>query len=282
VIVAVCADKGGPGVTTLSTALALAWPGERILLEADPSGGDMALRMRLSGTEFLAREPTMLTLATAVRSGAHGSGLSRYAQITDWGIPVIPGPPMAEAWTPMLHLWALVAEVIQDWAGTVIVDLGCLQPGHPGFCLAEAADVVLLVTTASLEGLFRGRERALELTRLLATSTRPQPVGVVVRSSGRDQNSTSDVHRVLMHLAPVVGGFADDPTGVRALRAGPGSAGLGETPLLRSAKELISRIQRTRPESPRASERGTAPPSPSTTSATPSKRTRLRSLREAP
>jgi hypothetical protein len=32
VIVAVCADKGSPGVTTLALALGVVWPGERVCL----------------------------------------------------------------------------------------------------------------------------------------------------------------------------------------------------------------------------------------------------------
>ena len=42
-IVSICADKGSPGVTTAATALAMAWSGELVVLEADTSGGDLAL-----------------------------------------------------------------------------------------------------------------------------------------------------------------------------------------------------------------------------------------------
>ncbi len=45
-IVSVCADKGAAGVTTLATVLAMVWPTERVLLEADCSGGDLAFRLR--------------------------------------------------------------------------------------------------------------------------------------------------------------------------------------------------------------------------------------------
>lgn len=38
-IVTVCADKGSPGVSTTAAALGMVWPGERVVLEADPSGG---------------------------------------------------------------------------------------------------------------------------------------------------------------------------------------------------------------------------------------------------
>ena len=40
-IVAVCADKGAPGVTTLCLTLGMVWPGERVVLEGDVSGSDL-------------------------------------------------------------------------------------------------------------------------------------------------------------------------------------------------------------------------------------------------
>jgi MinD-like ATPase involved in chromosome partitioning or flagellar assembly len=249
VIVVVCSDKGAPGVTTLATVLALAWPSERVLLEADPSGGDLSLRMRAPETPYLAREPTLLSLAMAVRSGARGDGLPEYAQDTSLGVAVIPGPPSAQAWTPMLHLWSQVAARIQEWAGTVIIDVGRLQPGHPGMALVAVADAVLLLTTATVDGLFHARERAQELEQVLGErSGRRSPVGVVVRASGKDKRSLTDVGQVLQNLVPVIGGFADDPGGIQALLAGTDTAELRRSALMRSAVELVARIRRTWPE----------------------------------
>ena len=48
-IVTLCSDKGSPGVTTLAVALGLVWPVQRLVLEADPAGGDLAFRMRQPG-----------------------------------------------------------------------------------------------------------------------------------------------------------------------------------------------------------------------------------------
>jgi MinD-like ATPase involved in chromosome partitioning or flagellar assembly len=247
VIVAVCSDKGSPGVTTLATVLALVWEGERVLLEADPSGGDLSLRLRQPGREYLSREPTILTLAMAVRGGARGETLLGYAQDTSLGIAVIPGPPVAEAWTPMLHLWSQVADRIQEWAGTVIIDLGRLQPDHPGLALAQAADAVVLLTTATVDGLFHARERAAALERAIGGSAQEQRVGVVVRAGSRDKGALSEVHQVLQHLVPVVGGLADDPAGVSALLAGSDSAHLRRSLLIRSGAALAARIQQTWP-----------------------------------
>ena len=253
-IVAVCSDKGSPGVTTLATVLSVVWPGERILVEADPSGGDLSLRMHAPGTQYLAHEPTMLSLAMAVRSGAVGGGLSGYAQATSLGIAVIPGPPVAEAWTPMLHLWTQVSAQIQVWPGTVIADLGRLQPGHPGLPLVEAADVVLLLAKTDVEGLFHARERARDLTE----RTRGR-VGVVVRAGSKDKNALSEIGQVLHHLMPVIGSFADDPGGVKALLEGSDTAHLRRSALMRSGVNLVARIQRAWP-APDARAPHSAPP----------------------
>ena len=48
-LVAVCSVKGSPGVTTFCMALAAQWPAQTrcVLLECDPSGGDLATRFAL-------------------------------------------------------------------------------------------------------------------------------------------------------------------------------------------------------------------------------------------
>ena len=73
-IVTLCSDKGSPGVTTLAVALGLVWPVPRLVLEADPAGGDLAFRMRhTDGGGPLNPDPSAATLAAAVRAGlAHG------------------------------------------------------------------------------------------------------------------------------------------------------------------------------------------------------------------
>ncbi len=50
VLVAVASVKGSPGVTTLCVALAACWPDPAgaIVVEADPAGGDVAMRFGLA------------------------------------------------------------------------------------------------------------------------------------------------------------------------------------------------------------------------------------------
>ena len=72
--VALCGDKGSPGVTTTALALASAWAGHAVVVEADPAGGDLAIRLHPEGSA-LPETPTVLSVATAARGDSRaGSG----------------------------------------------------------------------------------------------------------------------------------------------------------------------------------------------------------------
>ncbi len=60
---AICADRGAPGSTTAALALASARGLPTIVVEADPYGGDLALRLRPDGKHPLAATPTVLSVA---------------------------------------------------------------------------------------------------------------------------------------------------------------------------------------------------------------------------
>jgi hypothetical protein len=167
VIVGVCADKGSPGVTTLALALGLVWAGERVVLEADPSGADLPMRIERLGRGPLHPEPSVLSLAADARMGLPPGALPRYAQHTAVGVPVIPGALSAEAFLPMRALWSSVAREAAGWAGTVIADLGRLQPGHAALPIVQAADAVVLLARPTVDGLYHLRDRVTELTHLL-------------------------------------------------------------------------------------------------------------------
>jgi hypothetical protein len=259
VIVAVCSAKGAPGVTTLAAVLGMAWPGERLVLEADPSGGDLSVRLHAPGSAYLAREPTVLTLATAVRSGAGTAALTHFAQATTLGVAVIAGPTAAEAWAPMTRLWDPLAKRVRAWPGTVIADLGRLQPEHPGMALAAAADVLLVLTTASLEGLLRARQRAQDLQQAQGSPPGRGGVGVVVRAGRKDKAAMREFGQVMAPLVPMVGGFADDPGGVRMLLAGSDTAALHRSALMRSGTNLVERIRQAYPSSARPPAASAAP-----------------------
>lgn len=248
-ILAVCADKGAPGVTTTATALAAVWPAERVLLEADPSGGDLTLRLRSPQDGELAISPTVTSLAADAREGISAGALARYAQPTGLGFPVLVGPPSAEAMEPVMRLWPLVASAAQAWPATVIADLGRLQLRHTASPLAAAATAVLLVTRAATrEDLYHLRERASELAGRLGQGPhgRSPLVVAVLCSSGETGSALAQVQQVLASQAttstvPVAGAIAHDRRAVEALRGMP-SRRLAGSDLLRSARTVAQTL----------------------------------------
>ncbi len=84
-LVALCSLKGAPGVTTLSCLLGAAWPGPGpvMLVEADPSGGDLAARFGLSSRVGW----TSLTQSSR-RSDEPGS-VDPHLQTLPGGLPVL-------------------------------------------------------------------------------------------------------------------------------------------------------------------------------------------------
>ncbi len=76
-LVALCSDKGSPGTTTTALALAAGWPTPAVVIEADPYGGDLGLRLRTETGCVLPETPTVLTLATAARTSTRGGVVQR-------------------------------------------------------------------------------------------------------------------------------------------------------------------------------------------------------------
>lgn len=69
-LIAVCCDRGSPGATTTALALGVASEEPTVVVEADPYGGDLAIRCAARGEAF-PPTPTVLTLATEARTSMH-------------------------------------------------------------------------------------------------------------------------------------------------------------------------------------------------------------------
>lgn len=223
-ILAVCADKGSPGVTTLATALGVCWPQERLLLEADPSGGDLAFRARTTDGQFLPAEPGLVSLAAVARTGLRSREIPTFAQPTSWGVPVIAGPPGANACQPLRALWPAVADVAAGWSGVAIADLGRFQQGHAAAAVARAATTVIVLSRVGVEDLYHLRERVNELAHALGDPGHPHPLAVVLAAP---RKQADDAVRQVTHVLqaggspiPVLGCVATDAQGAASLRSG--------------------------------------------------------------
>jgi hypothetical protein len=259
VIVATCADKGSPGVTTVATVLGLVWPNERVVAEMDPSGCDLALRLRLGP------EPSVLALAADARAGLP-DGPMAYAQPTALGVPVVAGAETAEQFLPMARLWPQVAAESARWPGTVLADLGRMQPGNPALPVAQAATVVLVVARATVEGLHHLRHRVTELAAAVGTADgiRSRLAVVMVCPARRGDATVGQVRTVLDAAGspvPVAGYVAEDPAAAAALWGGPVTKTLARSELVRSAGTLAETLLAWWPELARSRPRswGSAP-----------------------
>ncbi len=148
-IFAVTSSSGSPGVTCTAYGLAVATGQilERtpLLIEADPSGGSMALRFQLdierslatfSGVASRGVEPGMLN--------EHASQLSGVACLT------APSDPLLAQWALRRSASMLVEAMVADRQLT-IADLGRFSAETPALPFASAARLVLLITRPTAE-----------------------------------------------------------------------------------------------------------------------------------
>lgn len=242
-LIALCADKGSPGVTTTALALAAAWRNRVGVVEVDPAGGDLAMRMTDGQGRFdLVDQPNLLTLAAALRRAPTADLLWSHCQATSAGLPVVHGLTSAEQAAGLGWLWPPLAETLANTTGgDVLVDLGRLLPGSPASPVAAAADLVALVGAATTEGMVHLRERAHGLVGMA------RRVAVVIVASERyGHAAAAAASEMLEHEglpAPVAGFVAVDTKAVAALQRGERSRRLDMSLLMRSAGEVATKLR---------------------------------------
>jgi hypothetical protein len=180
VLIALASVKASPGVTTTALALATAWKAapRRLLVEADPSGGDLGLWLGLPAASGLAG------LAAAARHGHEPDLPWRHARELAAGTHLVTAPPGADqAATCVAALAATsVPQELADRPETALADCGRLYPGSPALAIAAAAAVTLVVVRprvselAHLEPQMRGlQEAGLRLALVLAPAGKHPP-----------------------------------------------------------------------------------------------------------
>lgn len=252
-LVAVCADKGAPGATSTALVLGAVWPRRAVVVELDPSGGDLSLRCRHVSGGQLAATPNLLGLTAAVRSGGVDADvITRYAQPLKSGGLVVPGVMSAEQAAGMVQLWPAVADACVDADVDVVADLGRISTGAPTMPVAAAADTVVVVATASLEGVLHLRERLTHLITALGrrgsgAATRVLPV--LVTSDRHAHVELAEVTDVLATAGlpfAEVGFVAHDPAALQRLQDGESPEGrLRRSLLIRTARTVVDQLHDT-------------------------------------
>lgn len=197
-VVAVCSLSGAPGVTSLATAMAAAWPSGvltvPVLVEADTSGGDVAAwhgvdsGSGMSGLVSLAaasRSPVPVDASVAMSSGA-GTGegghhpLLRHAVELPGGLRVVTAPSDPLEAGRAVEVLAHNPRLLKSERVTV-VDVGRAVPGSAGAALLRHADTtVVLIEADQVEQAERLRACAPVLASLRQDGVR---VGLAIRGA---------------------------------------------------------------------------------------------------
>ncbi|TDC75612.1 hypothetical protein, partial [Actinomadura sp. 7K507] len=260
-LIALAADKGAPGVTTAAVALGAVWPRPVLVAECDQAGGDLVYRLPAAPDAGDAGDGGMLnpsrgllSLAATARRGLRPDQVAEHCQRLVGGLDVLVGTTNAEQAQAMTWLWGPLGRAFAGLDPVdVIADCGRLGAGTPLIELMHEADMVVLLTRATLEQVAHLRERVAALT---AEMRGGPPVGVLVLADPRDfRGSIAEVDRILAvargrvqpmdadvrHGPPppdvaVLGGLALDPKGAELL-SGHWGGRLDRSLLIRSARE---------------------------------------------
>lgn len=240
-IVAVAGDV----TTTTSVALAAAWPlaDDAILVEADPTGGDLAAWFDMPVT------PSLSTVVTRVLDGSWPE-IERHSRLADAGLRLIPAPARAAEASQALAESArsIVPTLATLRSPVTIADTGRLPQVPTNHPFVAAAGVTVVVHRQSSQS---ARAAAVRLQRLadqldtLAGSPTPTVVAVVGAAP-------FDLGEIESFLAGSVGatslvGLPVDElaAAVFAGRTGVSPRRLARLPLLRAARDLAAVVERS-------------------------------------
>ena len=166
--------KGAPGVTTLACLTGATWPEDRrvAIIEADPSGGDLAARFQLSTAWGWS------SFVTAGRRSGGGVPLDTHLQPLPGGLEVLVLPDEPQRVLTAASVKALLqsCESAQPAPWDLVVDGGRLmgvgiQPGRPGDSDSttgpwlDSADAVIIVTRRDPASILKVRHHASALRR---------------------------------------------------------------------------------------------------------------------
>lgn len=240
-LVAVAGAKGAAGITTTATALAAVWPTPAILADCDPSGGDLALRLRGNNGGWLARDLGVVGLAAAARTQPGPLDLNMQLQLAVGGLPVLVGVESAEQSARIGDLWPTIADALAQSPGMdVVADCGRLLPGLANQHVVPRADLVVLVARGTVESVAHLRH---VLDAIVADGEVNAPIRVVALAAAENMDrSVDDVADVLAAFDPhrvTVSGLPLDRIAADAL-AGTPTRSLDRSALVAAARELAA------------------------------------------
>jgi hypothetical protein len=145
-LVTVLSAKGAPGATTTAMLLASLWPRPTVLVDADPAGGDVALRLPRRDGRALDPQRGLLSLLPSARRGVPPELVHDHTQTALGGQPVLAGLAGPEQSLAVGPLWGTLADAFARLPGAdVVVDAGQVHAHSPHLALVDRADLVVWV-----------------------------------------------------------------------------------------------------------------------------------------
>jgi len=226
--------KGSPGVTTAAAAMAAAGAvgGESVLLvELDPSGGDVRLLSTVT-----AAEPNLVHAAAELRH-PQGEGDVLASQ----AVEALPSLPALLAPAGAVEAEAVLSSIGDGWGpafrafdGLVMVDAGRWDPGQATARRIEGADVVGLVVRATAVSV----EHARHSVAALRLAARTPVVAVVVGERPHPAEAVAGALDL-----PLAGAVAWDARGAGWLWAKGATAAGVRSSLARSAIRVLAGME---------------------------------------
>jgi hypothetical protein len=265
VFVALASVKGAPGVSTACLALAATWPRgwQPVVVEVDPSGGDLSVWHGLSG------EPGLVSLAAASRRSRGRDLLWPHTQQLRGGLPVVCAPMSAGQASAALDVLLAAPDLgflteprtlprpgtatgrrtvrVDGSVGeqvVVLADVGRLASGispvEGAGRLLAGADVVLLVARNDVPGIVHVAAGARMLSGLRGSGEGGQWLRPLLTGAGG--YGPAEVASVVG--LPVAGLLPDDDRAAAVLsgRRGARLHRLSRSSLLRAASEVAASL----------------------------------------
>lgn len=248
-VLTVLSAKGSPGATTTALLTAALWPRPVLLVDADPAGGDVAVRLAAEAGGPLDADRGLLPLLSAARRGLTPGQVVAEAQRASGGCSVVTGLAGPEQSAAAAAHWptlaAAVAEVTAVSGPDVVVDAGRTAPDDVHLPLLRTSDVVVLVLRSDVGSVLHARERVRGLATALrrADGLLPRFGVVVVGGTRRDLTQAVEAVRSAGEFVEEFGALPLDPAGARVFDGGR-TLRPERTALVRAGSGVVAALHR--------------------------------------
>lgn len=242
-LIAMASAKGSPGVTTAAMLFAALWPRPSILVECDPAGGDVALRMPGADGEPLDSNPGLLNLVAAGRKSLYADLVRQHTEQIVGGLEVITGMTTPEQ-AAGLGQWDTLGRLFAELPGTdTVVDLGRIGAETPQNAILASASAVVLVVDIVPSSVVHLRERLRKVSDALGGEV-GTPLHVVVVAPPKRSRAVAEIRDAIAQSQTPVEGvhhLARDTSGA-AFFLGQVTGSPARTALVRSAQPIVDTL----------------------------------------